>query len=218
MYPRLAPLVTFSTDIFHPLISPLSNYTYSTDIQDNGTVSASDEERLPPGGFSLRHGFPSWFGRRAKASSAGPPQTPPRAAPSAPSTPPESRPTPAGATPGYMRAGDEAVSTYDVLKYMRSVFDDEEVLDGVGVEAAGNAGAWHAWRTLRKAEGKSFEDGETDQRAEAGAGHPGSWDWDGVWEDRVKKCIAGSLSEAVLYGGAGGVDDVVGDVVPHPGC
>lgn len=199
--------MTFSTEIFHPLVSPLTNYTYSTDIQDNGTVSSSDEERLPPGGFSLRHGFPSWFGRRGR-SSTDPPQTPPRTGRSAPSTP-ESRPTPAGATPGYMRTGDEAVSTYDVLEYMRSVFDDESVLDGIGIEAAGNAGAWHAWRTHRKAAGKVFEDEEADQPAEAGAGNPGSWNWDGVWEDRVKKCIAGSLSEAVLYGGAGGVDDVV---------
>lgn len=212
MYPRQPPLVTFSTDIFHPLISPLSNYAYAADAQDNGTVSAWDEERLPPGGFSLRHGFSAWFGRRARSTGAGagaggPPQTPPRVGRSAPGTP-ESRPTPAGETPGYMRMGSEAVSTYDVLAYMRSVFDDDDVLDGVGVEAAGNAGAWHAWRTYRKASGKTFED-ESDQQGEAGSGHPGSWNWDGVWEDRVKKCIEGSLSEAVLYGGAGAVDDVV---------
>src|SRR3989337_2223388 len=41
---------------------------YTTDIQDSGTVSATDEERLPPGGFSLRHGFPEWFGRGARRS------------------------------------------------------------------------------------------------------------------------------------------------------
>ena len=107
------------------------------------------------------------------------------------------------------------MSTYDVLEYLKSVFDDEEVLDGVGVEAAGNAGAWHAWRTYRKAAGKVFEDEEVGQRAEDGSRHPGSWDWDGVWEDRVKKCIAGSLSEAVLYGGAGGIDDVVGGLLAY---
>lgn len=211
MYPRQPPLVTFSTDIFHPLVSPLSNYTYSTDVQDNGTVSASDDERLPPGGFSLRHGFPGWFGRARGGS--GPPQTPPRGGISAPETP-ESRPTPKGATPGYMR-GDEAVSTFDVLTYMRSVFDDDDVLDGVGLEAAGNANAWHAWRTHRKAAGKEFGGEEAGQPGGEGPRHPGSWDWDGVWEDRVKGCIAGSLSEAVLYGGAGGVDDVVGAPFPR---
>ncbi len=83
-YPNLPPLVTFSTDMFHPLITPLTTYTYTTDIQDNGTVSATDEERLPPGGFSLRHGFPAWFGRasRSRQTSAQhpprPDQTPPR--------------------------------------------------------------------------------------------------------------------------------------------
>lgn len=62
-YPQLPPLITFASDIFHPLVTPLTTYMYTTDIQDNGTVSATDDERLPPGGFSLRHGFPDWFGR-----------------------------------------------------------------------------------------------------------------------------------------------------------
>src|SRR5271168_3435100 len=67
-YPSLPPLVTFSTDIFHPLITPLTTYMYSTDIHDSGTVSATDDERLPPGGFSLRDGFPGWFGRASKST------------------------------------------------------------------------------------------------------------------------------------------------------
>lgn len=67
-YPNLPPLVTFSTDMFHPLITPLTTYMYTTDIHDSGTVSATDDERLPPGGFSLRHGFPGWFGRGSRDS------------------------------------------------------------------------------------------------------------------------------------------------------
>jgi hypothetical protein len=39
---------------------------------------------------------------------------------------------------------------------------------------------------------------------------PGEWNWEGVWEERVKRGIATSLSESVLYGNAGGADDVVG--------
>lgn len=204
--------MTFSTDIFHPLVSPLSNYNFSADAQDNSAVSASTEERLPPGGFSLRHGFPGWFTRKASAAS-NPPQTPPRAVNSAHSTP-QSKPTPSGETPGYMRVGEEGVSTYDLLEYIRSAFADEEVLDAVNVEAAGDSGAWYAWRTHRRTAGKAFEgEGEEEQQREAAPpGHPGSWDWAGVWEDRVTKGIAASLSEAVLYGGAGGADDVVSDV------
>lgn len=210
MYPSQPPLVTFSTDIFHPLVSPLSNYTFSADAQANGAVSASTDERLPPGGFSLRHGFPGWFTRRAPTA-ANPPQTPPRATSSAASTP-QSRPTPAGETPAYMRAGEEGASAYDLLEYIRSAFADEEVLDAVGVEASGDPGAWYAWRTHRRAAGKEFGDGGVEEEREvAPVGHPGSWDWDGVWEDRVTKGIAASLSEAVIYGGAGGADDVVSD-------
>ncbi|SPN97695.1 related to ubiquitin-conjugating enzyme [Cephalotrichum gorgonifer] len=212
MYPRSPPLVTFSTDIFHPLITPLSNQGYAADLQDNGTSGVSNVEHLPPGGFSLRHGFPDWFGRRgAQRGVGGSPRTPPPQTGKTAASTPESRATPAGDMPGYMRSGPEGVSTYDVLRYMRSVFDDEEALDGVGLQAAGNVGAWYAWRTHRKAQGKVFEGDEEaeEQSAADGVRHPGSWDWDGVWEDRVKAGITGSLSEPVLYGGASGADDVI---------
>ncbi|KAJ3508342.1 hypothetical protein NM208_g15833 [Fusarium decemcellulare] len=43
----------------------------------------------------------------------------------------------------------------------------------------------------------------------AAARHPGEWNWDGVWEDRVKKGIASSLSEPVLYGGTNTPDDLI---------
>lgn len=35
---------------------------------------------------------------------------------------------------------------------------------------------------------------------------PGEWNWEGVWEDRVKKGIKASLSDPVLFGG--GTDEV----------
>ncbi|BDD57210.1 hypothetical protein MAP00_002596 [Monascus purpureus] len=65
-YPDLPPLVTFSTDVFHPLIVPLTTYTFSTGSGGEDPVSATDEGRLPPGGFSLRHGFPHWFSRKGR--------------------------------------------------------------------------------------------------------------------------------------------------------
>jgi hypothetical protein len=245
-YPRLPPLVTFSTDIFHPLITPLSTYTYTTDIQDNGTVSATDDERLPPGGFSLRHGFPNWFGRGSKildkssrqvSSQHGPDQTPPRATRGIQSagTTPDSKNTPAGESLAYMQTTKDQVSTYEVLRYIKSTFDDEDVLDSVPLEAAGNPSAWHAWRTHRRAGGKVYEtswhDGlgdsegsqgaSTDSNATKPAGspavarRPGEWNWGGVWEDRVKKGIAASLSEPVLYGGAGATDELVSVLSRH---
>lgn len=236
-YPRLPPIVTFSTDIFHPLITPLTTYMYTTDIQDNGTVSATDEERLPPGGFSLRHGFPAWFGR-GKRSAPGSRQTsgqhggvastPQQAGQVKMSSPDSATP---GTTSSYTKSGDNHISAYDVLKYIRSAFDNEEVLDSVPLDAAGNPGAWHAWRTHRRRLGKLQEDkvasSERQPEMEEGkdqlsdpaggseknapvptaARRPGEWNWDGVWEDRVKKGIASSLSEPVLYGGAASLPD-----------
>lgn len=219
--------------MFHPLITPLTTYMYTTDIQENGTVSATDEERLPPGGFSLRHGFPEWFGRgkrrvsdrresrssqRAVAvDNQGTPRNVPLIMKPLPDTP-ES----AGKLSDAGPAGGRDVSIYDVLKYIRSTFDSEETMDSIPLDAAGNPGAWHAWRSHQRKQGK-LRDGEPAADAEVasqeeegqggapgadrssqntGGRRPGEWNWEGVWEDRVKKNIAMSLSEPVLYGGA----------------
>ncbi|CAK7233580.1 hypothetical protein SBRCBS47491_008659 [Sporothrix bragantina] len=274
-YPSLPPLVTFATDIFHPLITPLTTYTYTTDIQDNGTVSATDEERLPPGGFSLRHGFPAWFGRGNRnkrlsgqhqlqspqqqtstatlSSSPLRPQTPPRptvASGSAQSTPNSSAASPFGkrdvsggvarsggrdtvgsasaysevaSTPSYVKTQSHVneVSTYDVLWYIRSTFDDEAVLDSIPLEAAGNPGAWNAWRTHQRQQtrknggsGGAGSDTATDGNKSPDLGpepprKPGEWNWEHVWEERVKKGISTSLSDPVLFGSAGAADDVI---------
>jgi hypothetical protein len=202
--------VTFSTDIFHPLITPLTTYTYSTDIPDGGTVSATDKERLPPGGFSLRHGFPGWFGRETRRrqvsiqpDATGAQLTTPdrpiaRGDGSVGSGSNTDRSTPASAIngPNFMRTVRPGPSTYEVLAYILSTFSSEATLDAIPLEAAGNPGAWHAWRTQRGLA----------QSLSADERWPGQWNWEGVWEERVKKGIASSLSEAVLFGGA---EDVV---------
>ncbi|KAJ8108027.1 hypothetical protein ONZ43_g6549 [Nemania bipapillata] len=228
-YPKLPPLVTFSTDMFHPLITPLSTYMYSTDIQDNGTVSATDEERLPPGGFSLRHGFPDWFGRRGrraaeKKQSGGDPAA--RQTPHRPPPPSDlssggtvsSRNSAMAQSPGFFDTKVKEVSIFAVLHYIRSTFDDEDVLDTIPLEAAGNPGAWRAWRTHRVEKGKEFESPSTLSDAAAAAASttgeglmrkPGEWNWEGVWEERVKKGISASLSEPALYGGNSAADDVI---------
>lgn len=240
-YPALPPLVTFSTDIFHPLITPLTTYMYSTDVQDGGTASAFDEERLPPGGFSLRHGFPAWFGRGSRAREAraqaqaqaqaqvqrGPSEeggtttvmTPTRAVATATGTTPGSAASgassaSASSAPGYAQTGRREVSTYEVLRYIRSAFDDENVLDALPLEAAGNPGSWHAWRTHRRQTlGRALPGDGADAASDAAAApatrRPGEWNWEGVWEERVKRGIAASLSEGVLYGSAGAADEVV---------
>jgi hypothetical protein len=137
----------------------------------------------------------------------------------------------------------DGISTYDVLKYIRSTFDEEAVLDKVPLEAAGNPGAWHAWRTHRikigalpptptvlesAKERSTWHDGASEdegsvssagapegyQRLAGGtsaplaARRPGEWNWDGVWEVRVKKGVDASLAEAVLFGNSAG-DDLI---------
>ncbi|KAB5532757.1 ubiquitin-conjugating enzyme, partial [Coniochaeta sp. 2T2.1] len=226
-YPQLPPLVTFSTDIFHPLITPLTTYVHTTsDMTDSGgTVSATDEERLPPGGFSLRHGFPAWFGRGARSRQTSgqyvgtPPPLPPRG--SHHSTP-ESKRTAveeSNSPSGLLFAQSEAthttpnISTYDVLTYLSSTFSDDSVLDSIPLEAAGNPGAWHAWRSRQRGKGrgnpvvdvkgdvKKFEEGGPPGGKGGGLTlprKPGEWNWEGVWEERVKRGVQGSLSEAVL--------------------
>jgi hypothetical protein len=246
-YPVLPPLVTFSTDMFHPLITPLTTFMYTTDIQDSGTVSATDDERLPPGGFSLRHGFPNWFGRASKNAVTGRQtsgqflQTPVKS----PGGSVSGRETPdsgASSSPTKARNPDarlQHISTYEVLEYIRSTFDNADVLDTIPLEAAGNPGAWHAWRAYRTKIGKAipspppdkheniqWHDGLGDdegsssvpegyQRLPGGTPllattrKPGQWNWEGVWEVRVKRGAEGSLAESMLYGNVASTDDLV---------
>jgi hypothetical protein len=109
----------------------------------------------------------------------------------------------------------------------------------VPLEAAGNPGAWHAWRSHRNKSGKlipppqpakdeseQWHDGISDDEGSPSApdGYqrlpggtpllattrkPGEWNWDGVWEHRVKKGVDGSLAESVLYGNIASNDDLV---------
>lgn len=115
---------------------------------------------------------------------------------------------------------------YEVLRYMRSAFDDESVLDAVQLPNSGNPGAWHAWRTHRTDNGHVYDgedftpamDVEKDSAdslaaPSESAGRHGEWNWQGVWEERVQKGISTSLAESALYGGPGTGDDVVRDLM-----
>ncbi|KAK2785796.1 hypothetical protein FQN53_007376 [Emmonsiellopsis sp. PD_33] len=250
-YPDLPPLVTFSTDIFHPLLVPLTTYTFTTGTPDTDTVSATDEERLPPGGFSLRHGFPHWFGRarRSTANSAASsrnvsgadtnepdgrinedqeettPKTPVSKAVGSSvseqsfknlvsSPPARASPVPLGKP--YASQARVEVPVLKVLNYIRSTFDDESVLDSITLEAAGNPGAWHAWRSHRRLGNKDGGDGLDNQvkRGSPQARRPGEWNWEGVWAKRVQTGIETSYLESVLFGSnsRGGSDDMSSSV------
>ncbi|PVI04098.1 hypothetical protein DM02DRAFT_201041 [Periconia macrospinosa] len=223
-YPALPPLVTFSTDVFHPLLTPLTTYTYTTGATDSGTVSATDDERLPPGGFSLRHGFPLWFGRaRQSAASSrnvsGSGIDSPSPTVHLPSELKETQSNPSVNEEGT----GKPVSIVNVIEYIRTTFSDEEVLDSIPLEAAAHPGAYHAWQAYRAAalrhQQPSPKSPTSDSPANSGESNrssdsfalgrnrrPGEWNWEGVWEERVRKAVKASLSEPVLFGGASGED------------
>jgi hypothetical protein len=214
--------VTFSNDVFHPLLTPLTTYTYTTGSSDTDTVSATDEERLPPGGFSLRHGFPQWFGRaRRSAASSRNVSASGVASPAQGHSPAplDLRDTAVDAAElgSITAAAGKDASIVTVLEYIQSTFSENTVLDSIPLEAAANPGAYHAWRTYRapvlvsqtspaSAAGKVSE-GSTLGRNR----RPGQWNWEGVWEERVKKAVKASLSEPVLFG-AGAGEDIVCDI------
>lgn len=98
----------------------------------------------------------------------------------------------------------------EVLEYIKRTFDDETALDTLPLEAAGNLGAWKAWRAYRRGN-------ETDNELVdpvPSLHKQDEWSWDGVWEERVRKGIDASIAEPTLYGGSGGGDDLVS--FPHP--
>ena len=93
-----------------------------------------------------------------------------------------------------------------VLEYMNRSFNEESFLDGVPLEAAGNLGAWKAWRAYRASNGVKIQNATIGQASSANGDE---WNWDGVWEQRVRRGIDNSISDSVLYGGTSGGDDLV---------
>ncbi|KAL4880241.1 ubiquitin-conjugating enzyme/RWD-like protein [Aspergillus karnatakaensis] len=225
-YPDRPPLVTFSTDVFHPLIVPLTTYTFSTGVSNEDPVSATDEERLPPGGFSLRHAFPHWFGRarridgssaaslRAVSSESSNDKGSETIAPNnSTQESADSKPDGAegvdevnGSQTAHAAPAEIALTTrttvpvLEILNYIRTSFDDETVLDSVSLEAAGNPSAWHAWKAHRKDTDTAVLDRA--KRDNPQTRLPGDWNWDGIWIRRVQYEVEASRSDATLFGSA----------------
>lgn len=202
-WPDRAPIITFLQDVFHPLVTPLTTYTYSTRERGTDTVSAADQEKLPPGGLVLREGFPEWFGGSASTT--------------------EARESEAGGE----EPADDKENTFrpphivEVLHYLRLAFSVPEILDEVPLASAANPSAWHAWRSHRakyfgeRARSpivKSPTVGSVSEASEGslspqskqqpgGARRPGEWNWTGVWEERVRKVVHTSRAESALFGG-----------------
>jgi len=270
-YPDVPPVVIFTTDIFHPLLVPLTTYTFTTGSSSEDPVSARDEERLPPGGFSLRHGFPRWFVRaqRSITSSAASSRNASGSGSisisaggesvgaddrligdtnmenksqndqAGHSTPKKARGNVDGGLPSNMPHIDNdtfrvspapSASPYAeskmhvpvvvLLDYIRSTFEDAAILDALPLDAAGNPGAWHAWKAHRRsARGVKSEVRRVDGWTPEGSSKvmnpqarlPGEWNWEGVWAKRVRNGIEASQSDSMLFGSAprNGGDDLI---------
>ncbi|KAL8841886.1 MAG: hypothetical protein Q9170_000759 [Blastenia crenularia] len=223
-YPEVPPSITFITDIFHPLVTPLTTYTYTIGSPSSDPVSSIDEERLPPGGFGLRDAFPHWF--------AGSEHAAPSSVSSSinvntsvnndddlkneetTSPKPETWPSPGRQEPGAL--------IIKVLGYVKSAFDEDRVLDELPLHCAADSGAWKAWQAHRR-ETLEYDESRTTfsdrlrstkapsaiEKPQLRARHPDEWSWEGVWKERVRRGIEASTSEPALFG-AGGGDEIVG--------
>ena len=192
-YPEIGPMVTFSTEIFHPLLVPLTTYTFDSGALDpNTTFSSSETERLAPGSFNLREGFPRWYPRSTRNDDRS------------------ARSSSTGTSFATEAAKDKEKDDVEqhlqaVLEYMRRAFEDVEFLDNLSLKAAVNTNAWHAWRAhrglpklgSRSTSPASAESGRTPQSP---GRMPGDWNWDGVWESRARNGTEESTSDALLFG------------------
>lgn len=107
--------------------------------------------------------------------------------------------------PRYSMQPSRLIKMAEVLEYMKCTFDDETALDTLPLEAAGNSGAWKAWRAYRRRNERESKlvDSVPNMHKQ------NEWNWDGVWEERVRKAIDASIADSTLYGASGGGDDLV---------
>ncbi|KAJ5774982.1 Ubiquitin-conjugating enzyme [Penicillium paradoxum] len=238
-YPDFPPLVTFATDLFHPLIVPLTTYTFSTGSASDDPVSATDDQRLPPGGFSLRHGFPHWFGgpQQSGFGSRNTSRNVSGTSASAASSVRGSSADPITDDGGQSNtdapaeaADDEdndvptprlaQVPSPNQFAERRSVVPVSEILNYIRSTFDDEmvldsvpvevAGNPGAWHAWQAHRRGGIGRGQL-KRGSPQARLPGDWHWDGIWARRVKDEIENSRSEPMLYGSAarGGTDEMI---------
>lgn len=194
-YPDTGPFLNFSTEVFHPLLVPLTTYTFAAGALDpNATLSSGETERLPPGSFNLRECFPDWYPGRDSQQTAyfsSPGETGDPIDNGIDSKEPQTK----VANPSRLIA---------VLDYVKQAFEDANFLDTLPSRAAVNTNAWHAWRahrSLPKLGSRSISPASVESGVTplSPGKTPGDWNWDGVWESRVRNGMEESISDAVLF-------------------
>lgn len=197
-YPETCPSLNFSTEVFHPLLVPLTTYTFAAGALDpNATLSSGESERLPPGSFNLREQFPKWCTSRVNE-----PETAQRLV-AKPSIPGKTNVT--SSSEAAISQTKAPLRIVELLNYVKQAFEDAAFLDTLPLRAAVNTNAWHAWRAHRglpRIVPRSISPASAESgRIPLSPGRtPGDWNWDGVWESRVKNAMEESTSDAALFG------------------
>jgi hypothetical protein len=99
---------------------------------------------------------------------------------------------------------DSSQTAINILKHLKEAFEDATVLDNIPFSAVGNPSAWHAWRAYRglsttQRRGRSPSRSQEPERSPSSPKQMSDWNWDGVWESRVRNLIDASISEAGLF-------------------
>ncbi|MCJ1310640.1 hypothetical protein MMC25_004305 [Agyrium rufum] len=192
-FPARLPTFTFQTDIFHPLVSPLTTYTHTTSTFGSDGQSAVDQERLPPGGFTLQHGFPSLFTLDTEDPTVS--QQPGRT------------------------VNVKEILKYILSVFEDEALLDSLPLSSACNPGAWHA--WRAHKGYKPATARDSPRRDSRPvsvasshrrtgsmvRAQAMISKPPTeWNWKGVWADRVSKGIRASISDSVLYSSREGDD------------
>ncbi|KIW46974.1 uncharacterized protein PV06_02591 [Exophiala oligosperma] len=210
-YPAEPPRIVFSSDIFHPLVVPQTTYTFSASVVDSttNTISASDNNRLRPGEFWLRYGFPYWFPQWNVASEevVHDNDVMVKQQASGPGSETDTVDEPVGQPSGDEEIHDRKGLLLKLISHIKSAFEDADMLDKMPLEFAGDPSAWHAWRAhrgLSRKEVRSKCPTVANDGSPSSPKNPGEWKWDGVWESRVNNGIEASINEVTLFGSAAG--------------
>jgi hypothetical protein len=154
-------LLTFHTEVFHPLVVPLTVYTVAGGEGREGMgVSSRDVgEGLGAGAFdaswgmsdSTRHHPTMEQGAEisSQPSSSDTPDQPPTEAPQA-TRPETERRCASTVSPTNQSAHSPTVTTtLSLLSHLHATFTDPSTLDALPPQYAANPSAYHAWRSYR---------------------------------------------------------------------
>lgn len=199
-YPEVAPQIICSTELFHPLLTPLTTYTSTgADLDPAATTNIPTTNPRTPGEFSLKHGFSGWFVQPSDSKAGSSADVRDCDQDDVAIIPHQS-----GRNRARHNSSVNTLNIHSVLAYFKRAFEDDEFLDALPYAAATNTNAWYAWRTHRGLPGVGAEsvNGASMEPSKAASSigkHPADWNWDGVWQSRVESGLDESIDDASLY-------------------